>query len=559
MEQFMLYQSSVVASGGYISLIKLLVFLGMFFAWMPLVNWVHTDAQAVRTKVRLWTSTISITGATTLIVWLLAPMFLIGFLIYLIAIGSITIAYIIHRDSRVADFERILSANNFKTLFVDEDKKIAKASKGMVLVTANGNDVPLPKPKSPDAFGFQTTCDIFEDAIWRRVSEIAFQPARNEYNVIYRIDGQAIKQEPRDREEMEYFLSYLKQLADLNIEEKRKPQTGMFTAKKDSVPFKWEVTTAGSTAGEQARVRKIEEHSIMSLDDIGLTEKQLDELKSLKELEHGLILISGPKKSGVTTTFYAMLKNHDPFLNDINTLEKQPAAELQNITQKVYSMSDSGSNSYADQLRSIVRMGPNIIGVSECEDAECVKISCNAASSGRVIHAATETSSVIKALGKFLKLASDKNLVLDNLTVIINQRLVRTLCNDCKQAYQPNKQLLKKFNLSSDKIKLLYRPGDIEYDKHGKPIYCEKCQGTGFYGRTGIFETILITDEIRDAIKKAKNLQEISSIFRRNGLQYMQEQSISKVTVGITSINEVIREFSSSPKQAKKPKAKTKD
>ena len=555
----MLYQSSVVAFGGYISLIKLLVFLGMFFAWMPLVNWVHTDAQAVRTKVRLWTSTISITGATTLIVWLLAPMFLIGFLIYLIAIGSITIAYIIHRDSRVADFERILSANNFKTLFVDEDKKIAKASKGMVLVTANGNDVPLPKPKSPDAFGFQTTCDIFEDAIWRRVSEIAFQPARNEYNIIYRIDGQAIKQEPRDREEMEYFLSYLKQLADLNIEEKRKPQAGMFTAKKDSVPFKWEVTTAGSTAGEQARVRKIEEHSIMSLDDIGLTEKQTDELKSLKELDHGLILISGPKKSGVTTTFYAMLKNHDPFLNDINTLEKQPAAELQNITQKVYSMSDSGSNSYADQLRSIVRMGPNIIGVSECEDAECVKIACNAASSGRVIHAATETSSVIKALGKFLKLASDKNLVLDNLTVVINQRLVRTLCNDCKQAYQPNKQLLKKFNLSSDKIKLLYRPGDIEYDKHGKPIYCEKCQGTGFYGRTGIFETILITDEIREAIKKAKNLQEISSIFRRNGLQYMQEQSISKVTVGITSINEVIREFSSSPKQAKKPKAKTKD
>ena len=559
MEQFMLYQSSVIASGGYISLIKLLVFLGMFFAWMPLVNWVHTDAQAVRTKVRLWTSTISITGATTLIVWLLAPMFLIGFLIYLIAIGSITIAYIIHRDSRVADFERILSVNNFKTLFVDEDKKIAKASKGMVLVTANGNDVPLPKPKSPDAFGFQTTCDIFEDAIWRRVSEIAFQPARNEYNVIYRIDGQAIKQEPRDREEMEYFLSYLKQLADLNIEEKRKPQTGMFTAKKDSVPFKWEVTTAGSTAGEQARVRKIEEHSIMTLDDIGLTEKQTDELKSLKELDHGLILISGPKKSGVTTTFYAMLKNHDPFLNDINTLEKQPAAELQNITQKVYSMSDSGSNSYSDQLRSIVRMGPNIIGISECEDAECVKIACNAASSGRVIHAATETSSVIKALGKFLKLASDKNLVLDNLTVVINQRLVRTLCNDCKQAYQPNKQLLKKFNLSSDKIKLLYRPGDIEYDKHGKPIYCEKCQGTGFYGRTGIFETILITDEIREAIKKAKNLQEISSIFRRNGLQYMQEQSISKVTVGITSINEVIREFSSSPKQAKKPKAKTKD
>lgn len=548
--------SSVIAFSAYISLIKLLVVLVMFFLWMPLVNWVHTDAQAVRTRVKFWTSMITAIGAAALLFMFFAPMFIVGILIYLIAVGAVTTAYILHRNSRVADFEKILTSEHIKSLFINEDKRIERASRGMALETANGNDVPMPRPKSPEARGFKITCEIFEDAIWRRVSEIAFKPAKDEYNIIYQVDGHPLKQEPKSREEIEYFFNYMKQLADLDTNERRKPQTGMFTVKKDGIPFKWEITTAGSTAGEQARARIIEEHNIMKLDDLGMTEEQIEEIKTLREIPQGLILISGPKKTGVTTTFYAILKNHDPFLNDINTLEKLPAAELQNITQHTFSMSDTGSHTYASRFQSILRMGPNIMGLEHCEDAECGKVACKSASNGRVIHVTMEASSVIKALGKMLKFASDKNLVMDSLVVIVNQRLVRKLCLDCKQAYQPNQQLLRKFNLSSDKIKLLYRPGDIEYDKHGKPIFCEKCQGTGFYGRTGIYETILITDEIREAMKKAKNLQEISAIFRRKGMLYMQEQSIAKVTDGITSINEVIREFSTNQAPAKTKKRK---
>ncbi len=551
--------SAAVEYGGYISLVKFIVLAVMFFAWMPLVNWVHADAQAVRTRVNFWTTIVSATGAGALIIWLLAPFFLIGLLLYIIAVGATALAYIIHRNSRVSDFEKVLTVGHIKSLFVDENKKIATVSKGMSFITANNNEVPLPKPKSPDAFGFKSACEVFEDALWRRASDIVFQPKPQGYSVIYRVDGVAMKQPERSREDMEYFIHYLKLLADLDVNQRRKPQTGTFQLVKDSQKIPWEVTTAGSTAGEQVRLIKLEEYRLMKLDDIGLNPDQLEPLLSLGDIKSGLVIASGPKKSGVTSTLYALLRNHDPFMNNINTLERRPAAELGNITQHTFALSDSGTTTYARKLQSILRMGPDIVGIEDCSEALLAQLACAAVNDGKIIYVTIEASSIIQALGKWLKLVPDKELLAQTLVGVLNQRLVRKLCSECRQAYQPNPELLKKLNMPADKIKLFYRPGEIEYDKHGKPLLCENCQGTGFLGRTGIFETIVLNDELKAAIKQAKSLQEISSHFRRAGMLYMQEQSIKRVAQGVTSINEVIREFSTQQKQVKKRKMEKKE
>jgi len=548
--------SSAVQYGGYISLLKFVPLFILFFAWMPLVNWVNTDAQAVRTKVQFWTAVVAGAGAGALLIWLLAPLFLIGLLLYIIAVSATALAYVIHRNSLVSEFERVMTPQHFKSLFVDEDKKIATASKGMSFVTANGNDVPLPVPKSPEALGFKTTCEVIEDAAWRRTSDVIFQPGQQEYNVIYRIDGVATKQPAIPREDMEYFIRYLKMLADLDTKEKRKPQTGTFQSIKNKSKVGWSVTTAGSTAGEQIVITRIEEYSEMKLEDLGLNPDQLEQLKLLRDLQKGLFIISGPKKSGVTSSFYAMMRNHDPFLNDINTLEKKPSGELANMTQHTFAMSDSSTGTYVSKLQSILRMGPDIVGVADCQDGHCAQLVSTGVKNGKIIHVTFEAASVMQMLGKWLKLVSDRNLVADTLVGISNQRLVRKLCTECRQAYQPNQSLLKKLNIPADKIKVFYRPGEIEYDKHGKPLLCENCQGTGFFGRTAIFETVVLTDEMREAIRQAKSMQEIATQFRRAGMLYMQEQSIRKVAQGITSINEVIREFSAKTKPVKKVKKK---
>ena len=535
---------AAVSYGSYVSIIKLVVYVAMFFAWMPIVNWVHSDAQSVRTKVRFWTLAIALSGGISLIAWLLAPLFIIGLLIYIIAIGATLVVYGIHRNSMVSDFEKIGTLSSIKNIFVNEDKKLMKLSRGMRFITANGNEVPLPRPKSPESFGFGVLCEIFEDAIWRRASDIIFQPKQQEYGIIYKVDGVISKQPDRTREEIDHLIYYIKQLADLDVKEKRKPQTGPFSVTTASGKMAWEVVTAGSTAGEQLVIRKCEQYSAMKLDDLGLNPAQLTTLKSIRDVSSGVTIISGPEKSGVTTTFYAMIRNHDPFMNGINLLERKPSAVLDNITQHEYTLADTGGKSYSDTLRTILRMGPDIVGVADCEDAELAQQSAKAAMDSKIMHITMTANGVVQAVGKWIKLVGDRNLAADSLTAVINQRIIRKLCEDCKQAYKPNPDLLRKFNIPSDKVQVFHRVGEIEYDKHGKPLLCEKCQGTGFYDRTAIFEYIVLDDAQRAAIKQAKSLQEIAGSFRRAGMLYIQEESIKKVAAGVTAINEVVRELS---------------
>jgi type II secretory ATPase GspE/PulE/Tfp pilus assembly ATPase PilB-like protein len=538
---------AIVEYGGYVALYKLLMVLGLFLTWMPLVNWVYMDSQAVRTNKRVWTGTVAFTGAAALWVWLLVPVFWIGFFIYVILVGSVAMAYVLHRNARVAEFEKVLTADHIKSLFVNPAKKLQKASRGLSFVTANKNDVPLPEAKSPDAEGFTLVCELIDDAIWRRVSQIALIPQKDNYSVIYEIDGISSQQNERSKEEVERLVRYVKQLADLEAEEKRKPQKGEFTVLRDNDWKKkvtWEVQTAGSTAGEQIKMFKAEEYRSRKLEDLGFNDNQFESIRSLRDIKAGLILISGPARSGVTTTLYTLLANHDPFMNNINTLERKKSVDLANITQNEYSLSDTGTTTYARRLQSLLRRGPDIVGVSDCEDEQSAKLCCSAIKDGKIIYAVMQAGSVAETVEKMLQFVRDKTLLAETLEAVINQRLVRTLCNECRQAYKPNQALFQKFNIPSDEVDMFYRPGEIEYDKHGKPIVCQKCQGTGFYGRTGLFETIRINDDLRQVIRTANTTQEIASAFRKAGMLYMQEQSIKKVTQGITSINEVIRNFS---------------
>ncbi len=549
----------ILAAGSYISIVKLAIFAVLFLVWIPLINWVHHDTQTVRTNVFMWTMVVTGIGAASIVIWFFSPMFLIGLAVYIVALGGATLAYVIHRDARVADFEKIISVAQVKSLFVNETKKIEKASRGFEMSTANGNEVPLPEPKTPEAIGFAVTCEILEDALWKRASEIIFAPKQEEYTVTYKIDGLPIPQDPHPREDIEYLIYFLKQVADLDIKEKRKPQTGPFRTEKDDQRTNWELNTAGSTAGEHCKIIKAEEYSVMKLKDLGMTEKQVETLSGIRNIKSGVFIISGPKKSGVTSTFYAMLRSHDPFMNNINTIEKKPATELQNITQNTYKPGQIDENTgeevtYGRRMQSILRTGPDILGVADAEDKQTAYLACKAAKDNKVVHVTLEATSVMQALSKWLKLVDDRELAGGTLLGISNQRLVRKLCEECKQAYQPNPDLLRKFNLPANKIKVLYRPGEVEYTRGGKPIICEHCQGTGYYGRTGIFETVLLTEELREVVKKASSIQEIANQFRRAGMLYMQEQSIRRVAKGVTSINEVVREFTpaNNKKQQKK-------
>ncbi len=542
-----------VEYSGYISEIKFAIFLALFLLWLPMVGWVYRDALTVETREVFWTALVFGAGAAAAIIWLLIPLFVIGILFYAVAVGATSLSYVMHRNARVLDFNRVLTAEHIKGLFVSKQKRL-DVLKGFVFITANDNEVPLPEPQTADFFGYKAAYEIFNDANWRRANGIMFSPTPEHYNVTYYVDGAPLKQPTILRDQMEYFIHFLKNLADLDSNEKRKPQKGKFKIRQDKENTEWEVATAGSTAGEQLRLKQIMQQKIAKLTDIGLMPRQYEQLNKIRGLKQGLFIVTGPKKAGVTTTFYALLRNHDAFINSITTLEKRPSAELPNITQNVFTLSDTGTTTYDKKLQAIVRMGPDIVGIADCENTETAQVACAAAKDGKIVYVTLNADNVLRALGKWMKLVGNRNLAVENLLGISNQRLIRKLCDECKQAYEPNRELLRKFNIPAEKAKAFYRPGKLQYPRHGKPITCEDCQGTGFLGRIGVFETITINDELRKAIVQAKSLSEIGNQFRRAKMLYLQEQALRRVVGGTTSINEMVRMLSTPKKQkTKKP------
>jgi type II secretory ATPase GspE/PulE/Tfp pilus assembly ATPase PilB-like protein len=452
-----------------------------------------------------------------------------------------------HRDAAVPEFQRVLTADYIKDMLMGSIKKKEPVA-AYVFITANNNEVPLPEVKTPDYFGYKAAYTMFDDALYRRAYDVICTPTPQNYDVAYYIDGTAMKQPAVAKDQMDYLLRFVKNLANLDIEEKRKPQKGKFTIFKQGKRIDWELMTAGSNAGEQMRAKLVTQQNITKLSDLGLTADQLEQLGTLHGAKKGVFIVSGPKNSGVTTTFYTLLRSHDAFLNGIITLERQPSGKLPNITQNIYVLGDSGITTYGRKLQSMVRMDPDIVGVADCEDVETAQIACGAAES-KLVYVVIEEENALKALAKWIKLVGDKNKAIEHLLGMCNQRLLRKLCEKCKQAYEPNSDLLHKFNIPAERAKVLYRTGKVVYDKRGKPFPCENCQETGFFGRMCIFETIMLNDQLRNAIKQAKTLSDVGTELRRAKMLYLQEQGLLRVIAGITSINEMVRVLSKSKDQ----------
>ena len=534
---------AAVEYGGYISPIKLAVFLVLFFGWLPVVRWVDKDAEMVGTKHAFWTTVVFAVWAAAAVIWLLIPIFAVGTALYVVAVGAASVSYVMHRNSLVPEFQRILTIDHLKGLLTNQAKK-TQSLKNFIFITANNNEVSIPEPKTPDFFGYKAAYDLFDDALYRRAYDVICTPTPQNYNIVYYVDGAALKQPDIARDQLEYLIRFVKNLANLDIEEKRKPQKGKFTIFQQNKRIDWEITTAGSNIGEQLRAKQIMLQNITKLSDLGLTPDQLEQLSTLRTTKKGLFIISGPRKSGVTTTLYTLLRNHDAFLNSVTTVEKHSSGKLPNITQNVFALSDSGVTTYPKKLQSVVRMDPDIVGVADCEDPETALIACNAALDDKLVYATIEEETVLRALAKWIKLVGDRNKAVDSLIGISNQRILRKLCDQCRQAYEPNRELLHKFNIPAEKAKVFYKAGKVVFDKRGKPSPCETCQETGYFGRMCIFETILINDALRKTIKESKSLADIGPELRRAKMFYLQEQALMRVISGITSVNEMVRVLS---------------
>ena len=284
-------------------------------------------------------------------------------------------------------------------------------------------------------------------------------------------------------------------------------------------------------------MRVIGDEKNYKIEDLGFTPKQQVTVREAMQSEHGVILISAPPEEGLTTTIYSYARSHDAFLQNIQTVEYEREIAINNITQHVYEPSDE--KTFMAELQRVVRTDPDVIVLPEVREREAGALAAKAATGKQLVYVAVKSLDLLDALKRWAVMVGDVKLLAESLILVTHQRLVRRLCPSCKTPYKPDAAMLQKINMPADKV--LYRPPEPQYDKHGNPVLCQNCHGAGYVGRVGVFNVLVVDDDLRKVIAGGGSLVDIKRAAAKKGSIGLQQQALQKVFDGITSIDEVVR------------------
>jgi type II secretory ATPase GspE/PulE/Tfp pilus assembly ATPase PilB-like protein len=388
--------------------------------------------------------------------------------------------------------------------------------------------------QAEESRSYMAAKELVYDAVLRRATDIHLEPTSEQLSVRYRIDGILHAAEPFDRGTGDAVVNVFKVLSAMDISEKRKPQDGSFGASLQGRSMDFRVATSGSKAGEKLVMRILDNSSaVTKLQDLGMRPKVVEQLRSLVTQPHGMFLCCGPTGSGKSTTLYAALREIDRYQKNIITVEDPIEYHLDNVTQM--EINTKSGQTFATSLRSILRQDPDVIMIGEIRDQETASIACQAANTGHMVFSTVHSNDAVTALFRLLDLGVEPFMIASALTAVMAQRLVRILCDACKEPYKPKPEFLKKANLPIDKVDVFYRrPENPEQ-------VCPQCGGTGYFGRVGIFETLVLNEAIRDMIRENPSINKIKAEARKHGMIYLQEDGLRQVIQGKTSIEELLR------------------
>ena len=377
--------------------------------------------------------------------------------------------------------------------------------------------------------------EVIYDAITRRATDIQMAPNGEQIGVRYRIDGLMHDAEPFDREVGDAVYAILKRQAALNPEERRKPQDGSFTARVEGRPIDFRLATSGSKGGENLAVRILDKSAaITKIDGLGMNPKLADRLKELLNQPQGMILCTGPSGAGKTTTAYACLRQIDRFQRNIITAEDPVEYLIDNVSQ--IEVNTKAGQDFQESLKTILRQDPDVLMIGEIRDQPTGSVACHATNTGHLVISTFSAVDSVTALMQLLDLGIDPQMLSNALAAILNQRLVRVLCEDCKEPYKPKPEFLQKANIRPDKVDVFYRPPEVTEE------ICPTCQGNGYVGRTGIYELLVVSDPMRELIRENPSAKAIRAEAIKNGMVPLQDDGLRHhVTDGVTSFEELRR------------------
>jgi type IV pilus assembly protein PilB len=372
-------------------------------------------------------------------------------------------------------------------------------------------------------------------ALERRASDIHIETRDDCVVIKYRIDGvlqEAMK--PIGKEHHSTIISRIKVMSELDIAERRVPQDGRFRVRYRGRFIDFRVSIMPSIHGEDAVLRVLDKESMseqfhkLTLDVVGFSDYDLKKFRQYIAEPYGMVLVTGPTGSGKTTTLYAALNEIKSDEDKIITIEDPVEYQLRGITQ--IPVNEKKGLTFARGLRSILRHDPDKIMVGEIRDQETAQIAINSALTGHLVFTTVHANNVVDVIGRFLNIGVEPYNFVSSLNCILAQRLVRLICQHCKQEVHYNDEQLETAGL---------RPEEWR----GVPFYegpgCMECAGTGFHGRTAIHELLDLTDHIRELILERRPSSEIRRAARDEGMQFLRESALDKVRAGVSTLKEV--------------------
>ena len=372
---------------------------------------------------------------------------------------------------------------------------------------------------------------MLSQAVKDRASDIHIEPTQNRLKIRYRLDGILYDMLSPPKHIQSALTSRVKVMAEMNIAEKRLPQDGRIEIRIGDKNIDIRVSTIPTAFGERVVMRLLDKtRIILTLSDLGMPEEGLNRFNRLIRSSHGIILVTGPTGSGKTTTLYGALSTINRTDINIITIEDPIEYQIEGIGQ--IQVNPKIDLTFAKGLRSIVRQDPDVILVGEIRDLETAEIAIQSALTGHLVFSTLHTNDSASAVTRLIDMGIESFLVTSSVIGILAQRLVRVICDNCKEEYTPDKESLMNIGLTPESMA-------------GRKIYrgrgCPACLNTGYLGRTGIFELMLIDDTIQNLILKTSDANAIKHKAVENGMITLRTNGAQKVLSGITTIEEVFR------------------
>jgi type IV pilus assembly protein PilB len=369
-------------------------------------------------------------------------------------------------------------------------------------------------------------------AIRDHASDVHFEPFEDEYKMRYRCDGVLYEMVPPPRHLATAIASRIKVMSNLDIAERRMPQDGRIELNVGGNPVDMRVSVLPTLFGESVVIRVLDRTNVgLSLDRIGMPADILAQFRAIIKKPNGIVLVTGPTGSGKTTTLYSALSELNDIDTKIITTEDPVEYEIDGIVQ--CPINHEIDVTFASALRAILRQDPDVILVGEIRDLETAQIAIQASLTGHMVFSTLHTNDAPSSVTRLRDMGVEPFLITATVEAIQGQRLVRRVCTHCKTEYEPTREQLMELNLAPDQMKgrkFFYGEG------------CDKCNNLGFKGRTGLYELMIMNDDLRDMVSRGASTDAVRAYTRKCGMSSLRDSGLRALFAGTTTLDEVVRE-----------------